>query len=170
MVASPLAATVVTAILRCNFCAAKLSEYGSAAYLGEERPTFAGRQKGGFVKGWFWRMYPRSGFRSGGTCERTLVPGFRCKGACECTLVPVFVPGETSAKTTLLESTLLSTPETWETHAEQFLNTDQDSPEFFRTIRAQTEEIVFDWRRLSQCLPRSRGLSQEKAGPTSAGH
>ena len=65
-------------------------------------------------------MYPRSGFRSGGTCE--------------CTLVPVFVPGEhanvpsfrfsfrgnirtyprsgfrsagTSAKTTLLETTLL---------------------------------------------------------------
>ena len=35
-----------------------------------------GRQKGGFVKGWFWRTYPRSG----GTCERTLVP--------------VFVPGE----------------------------------------------------------------------------
>ena len=38
------------------------------------------RVKGGFVKGWFWRMCPRSGFRSGGTCE--------------CTLVPVFVPGE----------------------------------------------------------------------------
>ena len=36
--------------------------------------------KGGFVKGWLWRMYPRSGFRSVGTCE--------------CTLVPVFVPGE----------------------------------------------------------------------------
>ena len=30
--------------------------------------------KGRFRKGWFWRMYPRSGFRSGGTCERTLVP------------------------------------------------------------------------------------------------
>ena len=55
-------------------------------------------------------MYPRSGFRSGGTCERTLVP--------------VCIPGEhpnvpslrflfrgTSAKTTLLETTLLSTPE-----------------------------------------------------------
>ena len=51
-------------------------------------------------------MYSRSGFRSGGTCERTLVP--------------VFVPGEhpnvpsfrfrsggTSAKPTLLETTLL---------------------------------------------------------------
>ena len=32
------------------------------------------------VKGWFWRICPRSGLRSGGTCERTLVP--------------VFVPGE----------------------------------------------------------------------------
>ena len=35
-----------------------------------------GRQKCGFAKGWFWRTYPRSGFRSGGTCERTLVPVF----------------------------------------------------------------------------------------------
>ena len=33
-------------------------------------------QKGGFVKGWFWRTCPRSGFRSGGTCKRTLVPAF----------------------------------------------------------------------------------------------
>ena len=39
--------------------------------------------KGRFPKGWFWRMYPRSGFRSGGT----------------------------SAKTTLLETTLLRTPD-----------------------------------------------------------
>ena len=37
--------------------------------------------KGRFRKlGWFWHMCPRSGFRSGGACERTLVP--------------VFVPGE----------------------------------------------------------------------------
>ena len=35
-----------------------------------------GRQKGGFVKGWFWRMYPRSSFRSGGTSECALVPVF----------------------------------------------------------------------------------------------
>ena len=41
---------------------------------------FTGKQKGGFVKGWFWRMCPRSSLRSGGTCE--------------CTLVPVVVPGE----------------------------------------------------------------------------
>ena len=39
--------------------------------------------KGRFPKGRFWRMYPRSGFRSGGT----------------------------SAETTLLETTLLRTPE-----------------------------------------------------------
>ena len=52
-------------------------------------------------------MYPRSGFRSGGTCERTLVPVFRSGRTCERTLVPVFRSGGTSAKTTLLETTLL---------------------------------------------------------------
>ena len=45
-----------------------------------ERPHKWIAEKGGFVKGWSWRMCPRSGFCSGGTCERTLVP--------------VFVPGE----------------------------------------------------------------------------
>ena len=40
------------------------------------------------------RMYPRSSFRSGGTCERALVPVFRSGGTSERTLVPVFVPGE----------------------------------------------------------------------------
>ena len=39
-------------------------------------------------------MHPRSGFRSGGTCECTLVPVFRSGGTSERTLVPVFVPGE----------------------------------------------------------------------------
>ena len=58
------------------------------------KPCFIGRQRDGFVKGWvlasvpsfrfsflgnIW-TYPRSGFRSGGTSE--------------CTLVPVFFPGE----------------------------------------------------------------------------
>ena len=44
-------------------------------------PSFSlGDKRAVFVKGWFWRMYPRSGFRSRGTRERTLVP--------------VFVPGE----------------------------------------------------------------------------
>ena len=45
-----------------------------------ERLSSLGDKKSGFVKGWFWWTCPRSGFRSGGTCERTLVP--------------VFVPGE----------------------------------------------------------------------------
>ena len=39
-------------------------------------------------------MCPRSGFRSGGTCERTFGPGFRFRGTSKCTFVPVFVPGE----------------------------------------------------------------------------
>ena len=43
-------------------------------------PTSQVSQKTIFVKGWFWRMCPRSGFRSGGTYESTLVS--------------VFVPGE----------------------------------------------------------------------------
>ena len=63
-----------------------------------------GRQKGDFVKGWFWRMCPSSGFRSGGTCERTLVPVFVPGGTSECALVRVFCSGGTSDKTTLLEN------------------------------------------------------------------
>ena len=50
--------------------------------------SFTGREKGAFVEGWDMRTYPRSGFRSGGTFECTLVP----------------VPGGTSAKTTFLEN------------------------------------------------------------------
>ena len=38
-------------------------------------------------------MYPRSGFRSGGTFERALVPIFRSGGTSERTLVPACVPG-----------------------------------------------------------------------------
>ena len=73
------------------------------------RPFFDREQKGGFVKGRFWRMYPCSGFWLRET---------------QCTLVPVFGTGEhlkvpsfwfwyreTSAKTTLVETTLLRTPE-----------------------------------------------------------
>ena len=41
-----------------------------------EKHCFIGRRKGGFVKGCLWQMCPRSGFRSRGTCERTLVPVF----------------------------------------------------------------------------------------------
>ena len=43
------------------------------------------------------RTYPRSGFRSGGTFE--------------CTLVPVFVPGEHLPKPPFWKTTLLSTPD-----------------------------------------------------------
>ena len=53
--------------------------------------------KGGFVKGWFWRMCPRSGFRSGGTSECTIVPVF----------VLVSVPGEHSEKRPFVKTTLL---------------------------------------------------------------
>ena len=53
----------------------------------------------------FWRMYPRSGFRSRGTCERTLVPVFvPGEHLSECTLVPVFVPGEHPPKPPFLEN------------------------------------------------------------------
>ena len=38
--------------------------------------------------------YPRSSSRSGGTCERTLIPVFVSGGTSECSLVLVFVPGE----------------------------------------------------------------------------
>ena len=72
---------------------------------------FTGRQKGGFVKGWFWRTYPRSGFRCGEACERTLVPVSHSGGTSECTLVPFFVPGEHPPKPPFWKTTLLSTPE-----------------------------------------------------------
>ena len=55
-------------------------------------------------------MYPRSGFRSGGTCERTLVPVF-VPGTSEWSLVPVFVPGEHPPKPPFWKTTLLSSPE-----------------------------------------------------------
>ena len=101
--------------------------------VGAFDPCITGRQKGGFVKAWFWRMCPRSGFRFGGTCERTLVPvfvpgehpnvpsfrfsfrgnmrtyprsGFRSGGTSECTLVPVFVPGEHPPKPRFWKTTL----------------------------------------------------------------
>ena len=38
------------------------------------------KQKGGFVKGRFWRMYPRPSFWYRGTSECTLVPCFWHKG------------------------------------------------------------------------------------------
>ena len=54
-----------------------------------------GRQKEGcFVKGWFGRMCPRSGFRSGGTCEHTLVPAFVLGEHANVPSFRFFVPGE----------------------------------------------------------------------------
>ena len=52
-------------------------------------------------------MCPRSAFRSGGTCERTLVPVFRSRGNIRTYPRSGFCSGGTSAKTTLLETTLL---------------------------------------------------------------
>ena len=70
--------------------AAKLSRCGIAS----EALRLTRRYKGGFVKGWFWRTYPRSGVRSGGTSERALVLVLRSGGTPERALVPVFVPAE----------------------------------------------------------------------------
>ena len=74
-------------------------------------PKITGRQKGGFVKGWFWRMCPRSGLHSGGTCESTfvlvLVPGEPPNG-------PSFrfsFRVEHLPKPPFWKTTLLSTPE-----------------------------------------------------------
>ena len=77
-------------------------------------------QKGGFVKGWFWRMCPRSGFRSRGTCERTRVPVFVLGkhpkvpflfwGNIRMYPHSGFRSGGTSAKTTLLENHLFVNP------------------------------------------------------------
>ena len=78
--------------------------------LPTETTQVTGRQKGGFVKGWFWRMYPRSGFRSGGTSERTLVPVFVPGEPSERILVPGFVPGEHPPKPPFSKTTLFVNP------------------------------------------------------------
>ena len=62
--------------------------------LGSSGPRITGRQNGGFVKGWFWRMCSRSGFRSGGTCECTLVPVFVAAEHANVPSFRFFVPGE----------------------------------------------------------------------------
>ena len=58
-------------------------------------------------KGRFWRTCPRSGFCSGGTCERTLVP-VSTRGSIRMYPRSGFHSGGTSAKTTLWKTTLLS--------------------------------------------------------------
>ena len=70
---------------------------------------FERKQKGGFVKGWFWRMYPRSGFGAG---EHPHVPScsFLVPGNIRMYPRSGFCYQGTSAKTTLLETTLLWTP------------------------------------------------------------
>ena len=77
--------------------------------LKQSRPSI---KKGGFVKGWLWRTYPRSGLRSG---ERANVPSFRFSFQGNIRTYPCsgFRSGGTSAKTTLLETTLLSSPDNW---------------------------------------------------------
>ena len=50
------------------------------------------KQKGGFLKGCLWRMYPRSGFWYRGTSKCTFVPFFGCSRT-----------SELSAKAALLE-------------------------------------------------------------------
>ena len=65
--------------------------------LGDKRAVLANVPSFRFS---FWgnmRTYPRSGFRSGGTSERTLIP--------------VLVPGEHAPKPPLLETTLLGSSE-----------------------------------------------------------
>ena len=52
--------------------------------------TFTGRWKGGFVKGWFWRTYPRSGFRSGGTSAETTLFKFWKPPFCEFLIYMIF--------------------------------------------------------------------------------
>ena len=84
-------------------------------------------------------MYPRSGVRSGGTCERTRVPRFVPGGTSECTLVLVFVPGEHPPKPPIWKTTLLSTPDT-------------DNPEkMVVTGSAITAEIVTGFPYLNPC-------------------
>ena len=58
------------------------------------RPRSRGNKKGSFVKGWFWRMCPRSGFPFRGFWRTCPCSGFRSRGTSEGTLVPVVVPGE----------------------------------------------------------------------------
>ena len=56
-------------------------------------------------------MCPRSGFRSGGTCERTLVPVFVPGEHANIPSFRFFVPGEHPPKPPFWKTTLLSTPD-----------------------------------------------------------
>ena len=39
--------------------------------MNQNGPFFAGSQRGGFPKGWFWRMFPRNENRNEGTFAKT---------------------------------------------------------------------------------------------------
>ena len=67
----------------------------------KDRAFLGGKQVGGFVKGLFWQMYPRSGFWYLGTSACIPRSGFWWWGTSGCTPVPVSWWRGTSAKTTL---------------------------------------------------------------------
>ena len=69
----------------CNAPTVTLSSFHFLVFFGIFTP-FGGCQKGGFPKGWFSRRVVLANV--------PLVPVFRSGGTCERTLVPVFVPGE----------------------------------------------------------------------------
>ena len=70
---------------------------------------FERKQKGGFVKGWFWPMCPRSVFLYRRSVFCNLVPVFRVRHSCFLCPRSGFGCPRTSAETTLLESCLLRT-------------------------------------------------------------
>ena len=55
--------------------------------------SFERKQQGGFEKGWFWRMCPRSGW-CWGNIRMYGRSGFGTETTSECTLVPFFGTGE----------------------------------------------------------------------------
>ena len=71
-------------------------------------PIFPGEIKGRFPgQGWFWRMCPRSGGTLRGNIRTYLHCGFSFRGNIRMYPCSGFRSGGTSAKTTLLETTLL---------------------------------------------------------------
>ena len=80
---------------KCPVCSADILSKlcGVTRRSGRDVPDVTGRQKGVFVKEWFWRTCPRCGFRSRGTCERTLVPVFVSGEHANVTSFRFLVPG-----------------------------------------------------------------------------
>ena len=73
--------------------------------------TSLGRQKVGFVKGWLWRTYPRSGFSFRGNMQTYPRSGFWFRVNMQMYPGSGFRSGGTSAKASFGKTTLLSTPE-----------------------------------------------------------